>query len=510
MANDEFGDFQTPVPLARIVLETLGDGGWTRILEPTCGQGNFLEAASERFPDADRVGVEIQAEYAAVAHKYGRVTVGDAMRTDFGKAIDWHQQGPLLVVGNPPWVTNAELTRLGSDNKPDLMNLRKLSGLDALTGASNFDIAEAMILKFAADLASDEPTIAMLCKTQVARNAISYFEQFHLPLAEARIYEINAKKWFGALVDACLFVVKIKADSFNYIADVYKTLEDVQPSHQIGAIDGRLVSDVVAYEQTKAADGESPITWRQGVKHDATQVMELVEADGPRTKSGEPVKVEDTHLFPLFKSTDVFRGRTSSVTKWMIVPQRRTSDNTNELRVTAPLLWEYLNANSEALDSRKSSIYRKRARFCIFGVGDYTFAPYKVAVSGMHKLPTFRLIGPINGQPVVFDDVCYFTSFDDLGKAALVSAILTSEPAQKLMNSLIFTDSKRPVTKKLLQRIDVAALSVLTEESQLLAEATEEAKAQGFELSSEDAAHALTGLRSAWAGSDTQPETLFG
>jgi len=62
----EFGDFQTPVPLARMATEAVARLGVrpNSILEPACGRGAFLAAAMEAFPDAKRfVGVEINSAH---------------------------------------------------------------------------------------------------------------------------------------------------------------------------------------------------------------------------------------------------------------------------------------------------------------------------------------------------------------------------------------------------------------------------------------------------------------
>ena len=227
--------------------------------------------------------------------------------------------------------------------------------------------------------------------------------------------------------------------------------------------------------------------------------MELVDDGGtPRTKSGAVVDVEDEFLFPLLKSTDVVRNRTTAATKWMVVPQRSLADAVVLER--GPKLWAYLCAHAAALDGRKSSIYRNRPRFCIFGVGDYSFAPYKVAISGMHKTPEFRLVSPLDGRPAVFDDTCYFLSFDDLASAAVVCAVLRSAPARTLIESLVFWDSKRPITKRLLQRIDVRVLAGLVDRDRLTTEATGLAMAAGGTPVARTAVeHALTDLNSRWA-----------
>lgn len=83
----------------------------------------------------------------------------------------------------------------------------------------------------------------------------------------------------------------------------------------------------------------------------------------------------------------------------MIVPQRALGEDTSTLSSTAPALWAYLNAHSDVLDRRKSSIYRGRPRFSVFGIGRYSFAPWKVAVSGLHKAAAFNWCHRMRDDP---------------------------------------------------------------------------------------------------------------
>ena len=57
------------------------------------------------------------------------------------------------------------------------------------------------------------------------------------------------------------------------------------------------------------------------------------------------------------------------------------------------------------------------ARFSIFGIGDYSFAKYKVTISGMYKRTTFSLVLPENDKPLMLDDTCYFIGFDTIEAA---------------------------------------------------------------------------------------------
>ena len=89
----------------------------------------------------------------------------------------------------------------------------------------------------------------------------------------------------------------------------------------------------------------------------------------------------------------------------------------------------------------------------MFGVGEYTFAPWKIGISGLYKNIQFSLIESYNHKPVVFDDTCYMLGFDSYKKAIFVHELLTSDIVSKFIGSIVFLDSKRPITSSLLNRI---------------------------------------------------------
>ncbi len=259
MPNNEWGDFQTPSDLALQALRSLGATRWTRLLEPTCGLGRFLEASQTLGSNVHRIGIEIQPEHAAVASRSAdTVLEANLFDLDLSNDLEWPNDGPLVIVGNPPWVTNSQLGVLGSVNVPAKSNIRRLRGFDAMTGASNFDIAEHIMLKLMVEMQAEEPMIALLVKTQVARNVLSYAEQFSMPYSGFTIRLIDAKKSFGASVDACLFTAE-HSDTPEYACDVFPSLDAESPSHRIGVLDGRLVADIDKYKASSFADGVSPV-----------------------------------------------------------------------------------------------------------------------------------------------------------------------------------------------------------------------------------------------------------
>jgi hypothetical protein len=477
----DLGDFQTPPELVAAVLATLGPIGarWPRVLEPTCGLGHFLDGLLDHpTPPRELQAIEIQpAHCRAAGERTARsgdretgvtITCADVFGLDLARDLAWRETGPLLVIGNPPWVTNAELGSLASTQVPPKSNVKGLGGMSARTGASNFDVAEALWLKLARELADEAPTIAFLCKTSVARGILQFAHRARLPIESASIRRIDAARWFGASVDACLFRVSLSkvapAGERDCDGDIpiYPDLNASQPTSVMGFSRGWLVADRAAHRHCEFADGVCPRTWRQGLKHDAAAVMELaVDAGhgrGLRDRSGARVDVEPEFAYPLIKGADLKRTPADRPRRAVLVTQRRIGEDTARLAHDAPALWAYLRANAARFDRRKSSIYRGQPPFALFGVGPYSFAPFKVAIGGLHKIPVFRAVGPVEGRPVMLDDTCYFLACSSAEEAAVLAALCNDPMALALIRSASFPEAKRPITKALLQRIDLRAI----------------------------------------------------
>ena len=60
----EHGQYFTPRPLAELMADVAGVGPRDRVLDPTCGAGSFLVAASQRGADVD--GIEVDPELVAL------------------------------------------------------------------------------------------------------------------------------------------------------------------------------------------------------------------------------------------------------------------------------------------------------------------------------------------------------------------------------------------------------------------------------------------------------------
>ncbi len=463
-AKTEFGDFQTPDALARRVCGVLRRLGVSpgSVVEPTCGTGSFLRASVDVFPECGRfLGFEINPHHVQTAKSVTRAEVGceNFFEKDWPAALSG-LQSPVLVVGNPPWVTNSDVGVWNGDNLPIKSNAQGMNGLDALTGKSNFDISEWMISHLLECLTGKDAVLAMLCKTTVARKVLHHAWRRNLQISASSVYLIDAGEHFGVSVDACLLVCILEPGSASRECAVYLGLEAPAPESTFAYRDGKLVADLGAYDTYGYLSGPSPLRWRSGVKHDCSRVMELLPrgSDTFENGLGEVVSLEPTYLYPMLKSSELMK-QIPTPTRFMLVPQRSIGEDTSKVERETPRTWAYLQSHAARLDGRSSSIYRNRPRFSIFGVGPYSFAPWKVAISGFYKRLDFRCVGPAGGKPIVLDDTCYFLPCRTRRDADLLTGLLNSEAARGFFGSLVFWDAKRPITARLLANLDLELLA---------------------------------------------------
>lgn len=380
--------------------------------------------------------------------------------------VSWKQlldglPDPILVIGNPPWVTSSELASLDSTNLPRKTNFQRLSGLDAKTGKSNFDISEWMLTHILELLDHRNSTVAMLCKTSVARKVLAHAWKRDLHWGRSRLYLIDAQETFGASVDACLLVCDTTASGQRQqVCQVYDGIAEDTYRTTFGYRNSRLIADIEYYERWNHLEDESPYKWRSGIKHDCASVMELEkEEKGFKNQLGELFDLETMYVYPMLKSSDIVGKSTPKPSKWMLVPQRTVGEDTTLVRHAAPKTWAYLMSHSEFFDKRRSAVYKGRSRFAVFGVGEYSFASWKVAIAGLCKKLHFAIVGPYAGKPVVLDDTCYFIPCQSKEEADYLAGLLNSEAAQEFLKSFIFWDAKRPITADILGRLSLAALA---------------------------------------------------
>ncbi len=483
----EYGDFQTPSELSKKVCDVLlSDEISPKVLiEPTFGKGSFILSAIETFPMLKEIhGVEIYEPYCwhtkfavlelfienpNLNHPSIFLYHDDVFKFDFNKLVEITRKQEILVLGNPPWVTNSELSSLNSTNIPTKSNFKSHNGLDAMTGKGNFDIGEYIILMMLNAFADHTGSIAMLVKNSVIKNVLQDLPNTTYPISNLVALRFDAKVHFNASVDASLFRCSFgsrstkggsasggKAGQDQLTCKVATLVSPQSIESEFGWVGNKFVSDITAYQETQFYDGSSPFVWRQGVKHDCSRILELELIDG-KLMNGfkEFVDIENDLVFPLVKSSDIQNSLIVTPRKFVIITQKKVGEKTTFIAQRFPRLNRYLSDNLRFFSERKSSIYNGKSPYAIFGIGEYSFKPFKVAISGFYKKPLFSLVPPYNNKPTMLDDTCYCLGFDNQTQAAFVLLILNSEPVQKLLRSLTFLNAKRPYTKDILMRIDI-------------------------------------------------------
>ncbi len=469
-----YGDWQTPAALAEKVCRyhCAKFGNPDVVIEPTCGLGSFVFSALKVFSDIKEIhALEINRGYttelkfkllseslARPLHKHPDIYIynADFFDFDFSPIIERSRKNGwnTAVIGNPPWVTNSQQGKSSSLNLPAKSNAYGLRGIDAITGKSNFDISEFITLQLLKLSQANSGGISLLLKNSVIRNILTKQKAEKICIGNIEQKSIDASSEFNVSVDASCFSAR-----FGCTPSLVCAVRDFYTDSYVreyGWVNDSFVADTKLYGNYSKYDNVSEYTWRSGIKHDCSAVLELTLTDGSYVNGfGETVQIESDLIYPLLKSSDINKYDGSDCRKFLIVPQRKVGEDTSALQYSHPLAYSYLLKHQKVFSRRKSSIYKGKDRFNIFGVGDYTFKPYKIVVSSLYKTVTFKLISEYGGKPVVVDDTCYQLAFDTIDEAKCVYDALNSNEIQSLLQSLVFRDAKRVVTKNLLMRLDL-------------------------------------------------------
>jgi hypothetical protein len=461
--HDPFGDFQTPADLAAEVWRVVDLEGVEVFVEPTVGEGVFLATAPDSCCELPWVAYDVAPGYverARVVASERRLSATVECRDAFqleesglGRRVAGRT---VMAIGNPPWVTSSAQTRIGARNLPTKVNRFGLRGLDAMTGKANFDIAEAVLLSVMAALSdAAEVRFAFLVKRSVAMKMAR--DVLCTPgIVAASFARIDARRWFNVSVEAGLLQLTFECGA-SHGADRVLIADNLGGpfTRAAGFVDGMFVDDLDGYSAVRsveATNGER-LGWRQGIKHDLSRVLELRQMPkGLVNGFGEPVEVEEDVLCPYYKSSDVAACRSPRLR--FPLYQHNLTGPAEDLGVRWPKLAAYLAANRERFVARGSRIYNDKPDYMLFGVGPYTLAPFKVAISGFYKQPLFALLEPDGaGRPPLVDDTCYMLAFTDGQRAREVASYLNSSRVQRFLQTIADLTAKRPYTKDILSRI---------------------------------------------------------
>lgn len=473
----EYGDFQTNQKLAIAVTEFLKINKINPklVVEPTCGKGNFLIAALSSFSNIEKiVGVEIYKPYTwetkfnLLNHfiinpnsKRPEIEIHhfSVFNFDFKTVTREFRNKDILILGNPPWVTNSKLSSLDSNNLPKKSNFKRHSGLDAITGKGNFDIGESITLMMFDAFQHTDGYFAFLLKNSVIKNVIFDQNQRKYAVSNFQKRTIDSKKEFDVSVEASLLFCQLNSKP-EFTCREFDFYKPDEPILDFGWINNKFVSNIDGYIHAQNIDGICPFEWRQGIKHDLSLIMEFEKETGGFINGyNQVIALEEDLIYGVLKSSDLKQMVVNQPRKFTIITQKKVGQDTSYIRQKFPKTFTYLESNKPLFDSRKSSIYHNKPDFSIFGIGDYSFLPYKISISGFYKTVSFSLVLPYQGKPLMLDDTCYLLGFDNINFAAYTLLLLNSDNTKEFLKSITFTDAKRTYTKEVLMRIELLKLA---------------------------------------------------
>lgn len=471
-----YGDFQTNSELSLKIVERIYENNFSPefILEPTCGKGVFLLHSLTTFSNIKRlIGIEIYYPYVletkfqilelfitnkALSKPKIEIIHADIFGFHFQRLSAETKELKTLIIGNPPWVTNSELTTLDSKNLPKKSNFKNVNGIDAITGKGNFDIGEYISINLLTTFQNHDGLFAFLVKNTVVKNILVEQKKQQFSINQMEKLNIDAKKEFNVSVNACLF--KAKLNQKTSLTCIERDFYTKKEQTHFGWQDEKFVYSIKKHQFSKQIDGKSSLVWRQGLKHDCSKIMELRPENGHFVNGlKEAVELEEDLVFALLKSSDLKKDIVLQARKNTIVTQRKVGQDTSFIKREYPKTFNYLNFHKAYFEKRKSIIYKGKPPFSIFGIGDYSFAKYKIAIAGMYKKTTFTLVVPQKDKPVMLDDTCYFIGFNKKEDAVICQKLLNSQLVQDFLASIIFPDSKRSITKEILMRIDLSKVA---------------------------------------------------
>ena len=301
-----------------------------------------------------------------------------------------------------------------------------------MTGKGNFDIAEYITLMLLDVFQTHNGHLALLVKNSVIKNIIFDQKDAKYKIGKIEKYCIDSKKEFNVSVEASLFYCQLNSTpSFQCNELDFYSLEK---KSSFGWLNAKFVSNLANYNETKEIDGQYPFEWRQGIKHDCSNVMELErENECFINKLSQKIKLEEDLIYGFLKSSDLKNTVIQNTRKQVIITQTKVGQDTSYIQHLYPKTYNYLKSNITYFQARKSSIYKGKPHFSIFGIGDYSFKSYKVAISGLYKTYHFTLVLPQDNKPIMLDDTCYFIGFDKIEFAVYTLILLNHSKTEEFL-----------------------------------------------------------------------------
>lgn len=534
----DLGEFFTPDWLAEKTMTMAGFNGETdkKIFDPGCGSGIFLLATAARkienhSPLVNLLNFVLGCDLNPLSVLSARLNFllflskhfafplpevelpifhyDSVFQTPHGNTNAESLQKILAggcdyLIGNPPWISWNCLPpvyrqRLENELLPQY-KLFDFHGQLARLGHSNDDYLSTFTLVTIDRYLKQNGICSFIIKQPLLTNvAGKAFRRFEIrrssgkvtPLRVRQAADLRALDPFGIGNETAILVLEKGAPTIYPIAyDIWSKpnghleikTERAQPSALADTSSAWIVI-TSEWRATQFMEGENPYEIRHGLKHDGAEILILRVLEKNKNRLHIQRRVDETiheiepeWIYPFLQPRHLKQwGRDGYF--YFLMPQRKAGENNEkELIEQFPLTYAFLKHFAPQFAARRSKVFLNKPFYGLFGLGQYTHAPYKVCWVGLGFQPRFAVIEEINEpllgpKTIIPDGTIYFMPFQQRDEAHFVCALLNSELVCKFLSARS-GKSKRGLSKKVVEQLALPKFNCNDERHAYLAEAS--------------------------------------
>ena len=527
----QLGEYYTPRGVAELSVGELDveDYESETFLDPGCGSGIFLSASidakreqlADTLPPAELVETITDTVYGIdlnpVAVKSAKLSyllallpvleeadiddlelpvfLTDALRLTREDRIEFDGDSLDLgvdhLIGNPPWITWGNLSESVRDawreRYVDELNLLPHRGVERRLGHANDDISVSFVWVCIHRYLAEGGDASFVLKRDIMKGpAGRLFRTQQVgsrPVCVRHVHDFNRLRPFGDDVGVHSAIYTLDADldpEFPVETDSWKRGEEKPSFATVEALRETLrheetgmvpvdeddpSSSWVRADAESRALGECDQEIRHGLKDDAKAVYSI----DPEQLD----ELEHDHVYPYIRSKHVVKYGLFGHDRHLVPIRKANQDNETELQNNCPKTYDYLESNREALEDRSSTWLESGTFYNVFGLGEYTWAEYKVVWCRLGFKPHFAVVSTVDDEElgektVVPGDHFMFISTDDQYEAHFLCALLNSSVYQKSIEG-IASEGKSSLSKSVISKLELPEYQ-RTEESERLAE----------------------------------------
>lgn len=415
------------------------------------------------------------------------------------------------VIGNPPWIKWDFLSEEYKEKLrllyQDVYNLFSYKGIKARMGYSHDDLSILFTYIAMDKYLKNKGTLGFVLKQTLFKSiAGKEFRKFQItkkneiiPIKIMIVHDILELKPFGSGAEASVAVLKKNEKTeypVPYIKWTKKSKENVPKLASLN-----YVKKITERTEFKAYpdpfSGDMTDVWvlipkdsklpkinrtknyylpRHGVVNDLNSVFMLkinskkesgllsitnLSDFGKKKVKKITTEIEPNLIYSLIKPDNIKKWKVDGY-YYILLPCKKDSENNeSDLRVNYPNTYSYLNRFKKELLSRKSKWFKGEDKpfYSLFGIGEYTFKPFKVVWCCMSYKPNFSVVSKVTDKfigikPLIPDNTIGNISFDSEKEAHFVCAVLNSEKA-KLLFSMRSSKSKWGISIEMVKKIPI-------------------------------------------------------